>query len=357
MSNRIGLLTIHHTTNFGSALQTYGLYSKIREMGYDISIIDYRCEAIENREFMTGPVKSLRMFYRKMKYTPVIHRKAKVFNQFFAENVKLTQTFTRQTIGDVNFDFDTFVVGSDIVWGLNVTGNDMSYFLDFVEPKKKRIAFGSSAGLKWMDEKVESIGREIKKFDNIGVREELVAEWIKEFYQMKVDVVADPTMLWESDYWHNMAVKPIYQDYILVYFCDPEEKILKDAIRMGKKYHIPVKYINYGKKKADVESIQPERIEEFLGLVEFARYVFSASYHGLLFSLYFEKEVFYYNRANFSRMESLGQWLNITDHNGMNVDVLIAKPLDYSTINTLIRQKRERSLKILKSYLESTEKE
>ena len=205
-----------------------------------------------------------------------------------------------------------------------------------------------------MDEKVESIGREIKKFDHIGVREELVAEWIKEFYQMKVDVVADPTMLWESDYWHNMAVKPIYQDYILVYFCDPEEKILKDAIRMGKKYHIPVKYINYGKKKADVESIQPERIEEFLGLVEFARYVFSASYHGLLFSLYFEKEVFYYNRANFSRMESLGQWLNITDHNGMNVDVLIAKPLDYSTINTLIRQKRERSLKILKSYLEST---
>ena len=238
-----------------------------------------------------------------------------------------------------------------------MTGNDMSYFLDFVEPKKKRIAFGSSAGLKWMDEKVESIGREIKKFDHIGVREELVAEWIKEFYQMKVDVVADPTMLWESDYWHNMAVKPIYQDYILVYFCDPEEKILKDAIRMGKKYHIPVKYINYGKKKADVESIQPERIEEFLGLVEFARYVFSASYHGLLFSLYFEKEVFYYNRANFSRMESLGQWLNITDHNGMNVDVLIAKPLDYSTINTLIRQKRERSLKILKSYLESTEKE
>ena len=33
MSNRIGLLTIHHTTNFGSALQTYGLYSLNFEMG------------------------------------------------------------------------------------------------------------------------------------------------------------------------------------------------------------------------------------------------------------------------------------------------------------------------------------
>lgn len=65
MSNRIGLLTIHHTTNFGSALQTYGLYSKIREMGYDISIIDYRCEAIENREFMTGPVKACVCFTEK----------------------------------------------------------------------------------------------------------------------------------------------------------------------------------------------------------------------------------------------------------------------------------------------------
>ena len=38
-----------------------------------------------------------------------------------------------------------------------------------------------------------------------------------------------------------------------------------------------------------------------------ANTVFTASYHGLLYSLYFHKNVYYYNRENKSRMESLGE--------------------------------------------------
>ena len=38
-----------------------------------------------------------------------------------------------------------------------------------------------------------------------------------------------------------------------------------------------------------------------------ANTVFTASYHGLLYFLYFHKNVYYYNRENKSRMESLGE--------------------------------------------------
>ena len=38
-----------------------------------------------------------------------------------------------------------------------------------------------------------------------------------------------------------------------------------------------------------------------------ANTVFTASYHGLLYSLYFHKNVYYYYHENKSRMESLGK--------------------------------------------------
>ena len=41
--------------------------------------------------------------------------------------------------------------------------------------------------------------------------------------------------------------------------------------------------------------------------------VFTASYHGLLYSLYFHKNVYYYNRENKSRMESFGKKLGISN--------------------------------------------
>ena len=39
---KIGLLTYHHTTNFGSLLQTYALYRTVIGMGYSCEIVDYR---------------------------------------------------------------------------------------------------------------------------------------------------------------------------------------------------------------------------------------------------------------------------------------------------------------------------
>ena len=39
---RIGIITMHKVLNCGSALQAYALQRKLREMGYDSEIIDYK---------------------------------------------------------------------------------------------------------------------------------------------------------------------------------------------------------------------------------------------------------------------------------------------------------------------------
>ena len=43
---KYGILTIHETLNYGSALQTYGLYYGMKGVGLDVEVINYRCKKI-----------------------------------------------------------------------------------------------------------------------------------------------------------------------------------------------------------------------------------------------------------------------------------------------------------------------
>lgn len=56
MKNKIGLITIHDTLNYGSLVQAFSLYKAIETLGMSVELIDYKCEAIANRE-KTYPLK------------------------------------------------------------------------------------------------------------------------------------------------------------------------------------------------------------------------------------------------------------------------------------------------------------
>ena len=70
-TKKVGLLTYHHTTNFGSLLQTFALYKTITEIGYPCEIIDYRNEAVEQREFIKKlyQCRSLREIKHHLQYS------------------------------------------------------------------------------------------------------------------------------------------------------------------------------------------------------------------------------------------------------------------------------------------------
>ena len=44
---KVGILTFHRADNYGAVLQTYALFMQCCAMGYDVEVIDYRCNAIE----------------------------------------------------------------------------------------------------------------------------------------------------------------------------------------------------------------------------------------------------------------------------------------------------------------------
>lgn len=353
-NQRIGLLTIHDTLNYGSLLQTYSLYEAIKSLNKNVELIDYKCKAISNRErtYKLKCSRSLREVLQSLMWHKAMQKKYLEFWNFIKDHMELSTECNRATVKLMNNNYDTFVVGSDIVWGMDITGNDFTYFLDFVESGKRKIAFSSSIGTKWPAEYYDYITYLLKKFDVISVREKIAAEWIKNAADIDVAVTCDPTMLWENKFWNKFIDEDVpKKKYVLVYLTTDDKKNIYDAKKYAKKCGYEVYYINFYTPIYGVHNIKPVRIEQWLSLIKSAETIFTASYHGLLFSLYFHKNVWYYNRANTSRMISLCDELKISHREGTDENIRKNKNIDYSYVDKVIENKRMYSWNLLKERI------
>lgn len=354
MSSSIGILTFHRTTNFGSILQTYGLYKKIIDLGYNAQIIDYRCPAIEKRENLSPnySLYNIRDVYLKFFVQPYYEKKAKSLATFTEKNMKISNPIFPTDKEKIDKSFDKFFVGSDIVWGRDITGNDYTYFLDFVHDKSKKYAFSSSVGNCSLNNDEKKLSTLLSDFSQIAVREDEAVEWVYKLSNVKASLVCDPTMLLTEDDWEEcIPTKEILKKYVFVYFDSDGGKCLSDAKKYAKTHGLKVAFVNYGKPIAGVKSVKPTTLEEFLSYIKYAEMVFTASYHGMLFSIYFQKEFLFYTRAHKSRVMSLARKLGVLDHCGDNWDGNSYQSVNYIDVNIKVDDFRNSSLDILKGML------
>lgn len=352
---RIGLLTIHNTINFGSQLQMLSLYKAIEKIGGKVSLVDYKCEAIAARE-STLPLKDAKSPKDVLKSLLLhgnLEKRKKSFCDYINNNINITKEFDRSTIHEANNLFDSFIVGSDIVWGLNITGNDFTYMLDFAEEGKKKLSFSSSVGTKWDEVYQDKIYKCLSRFDSIAVREYNASEWIGHLLGREIPVTCDPTMLWDKKFWTEFCAEQNtpQQKYILVYMSDPENECVKRAIQFGKEKKMSVYYINYRAPVWGTIDKRPTSLQEWIGLFKNAETVFSASYHGLLYSLYFHRNVFYFNWTNKSRMESIAKEFGIEHREGTLANIRADRPMEYDKIDMVLQRKRNDSWEKLRNMM------
>lgn len=354
----VGLLTIHDTVNFGSLLQTFSTYKALEELEVDTTLIDYKCRAIQNRENL-HKLRDCRRPADLAKYFLMhkcLKRKYDNFWSFIKNNIKISEPYDELTIDKANDTFDSFIVGSDIVWGEEITGCDFNYMLEFAKKDKTKIAFSSSVGEDWNDKYQDHIKVLLARFSEISVREDKAAKWIEGLINRKIEVTCDPTMLMPKGFWDKYTYRDKAPDgaYIVIYLRTSDKRNITDAINYGKSNNIPVYYINYGKPIKGVHNIKPESLEEWLSLIKYANTVFTASYHGYLFSLYFQKDFFFYYNTNVWRMQSLTKWLNIPYREGIRNNIRRNSKIDYCRVNDLIEDMRMRSFEVLDKMLISS---
>lgn len=350
---KIGLLTYHHTSNFGSMLQTYGLYLTVIKMGHECEVIDYRNGPVEQREFLKPLYQSRNIREAKniILYGKYKKRKSKELKSFLEKKMQISsETYDAKSFQTINGKYDCILVGSDLVWDFSINGHDFAYMLDAVDDKTKKIAFASSVGSVWNEADLSDVCRLLNRFDAIAVRENTIKDVLSQRLDKNVDFVCDPTMLVKGEYWDQMARPRMISEPYVVCYMNAGQAMYDDAIAYGHKHNLPVYMISCDWVPNGLKAIRPKNIEEFLSLIKNAETVFSASYHGMLFSLYFNKNFYFYNRGWKDRMKSIADYLQLADREHWNPEK-DSNIIDYTYVNQKLDAFRESSLEKLSAYL------
>lgn len=328
---KTGILTFNDTNNFGSLLQTYALYKVVSEKYSDCEIVNYRCKELYDRE-IPKPItrlRSIRDIYRYIRYHRRQQKKYSKLCAFAEKNMKISPVLDRNSISDYSAKYDMVMVGSDIVWGLDITGEDYTYFLDFCNVKK--CAYASSFGSDYIlsDDRREKAGELLKQFDMIAVREEDACGIVEKISGKKAETVLDPTLLLDRKAWKkHISPRREAKPYILTYFEDEKGVVRNTALKLSEKLGLPVYNISSGKPMKGVNNIAVYSLEDFLSYIYYADLVVTASYHGMAFSVNFGKDFYYFNRCHKSRMDTLADLMGIKDR-----ELFVGKDIDYSSMD------------------------
>lgn len=360
MKKKIGLLTFQNTTNYGSMLQAFALYYSIKNYEPSCELINYHCPTIEERELPLS-LKRCNSLKKLLKWLLCYHFsrcKYKKFQNFFHTHFKdISREYNATNIQKAENQYEAFIVGSDIIWGLDITGGDYTYFFDFIKSESTpRFAYAASFGhkdLPFSGTDQEKMSSYIANFNGISVRESSAVNIVKRLTNQSADFVLDPTLLLSESQWKSLLHfhRPIKKRYILVYFAYNTKETFRLVKKLAQKEHCEIRYIhNSTLNYPRVINIKSASIEQFLNLIHNAVYIVSGSYHGVVFSVNFNKQFFYINEKYTARITSFIELLEIRDRALSIKHIEKLHPIDYKPVNEKLTALRKHSLNILCRY-------
>lgn len=362
---KYGIITFHRAINYGAVFQTYALCETIKNQGYDCEVIDYRCEFLEKqyRKFgiydLFNPKKIALILLKNIP----IRDNTLNFENFRNKHLTLSERIYNSPLDlkESNNIYDVFITGSDQVWSYYCAGFDKSYFLDFVSTVNKKTSYAASFGVTSIPNEYKTDYIELlNEFNSISVREEQGAKLVKELTNENVEVVLDPTLLLSHKQWEKIAVPHIKnKKYILIYLLAESDTLFSFAKKIANEKNLEIIYIHdrlFSKK--GVTNLNKVSPEEWLSLFKNAEMIITNSFHGICFSINFNKE-FYVEflpepaKVN-SRLENI---LKAFDLENRVINSCTTTKIDYEKVNKILEEKRRQSLCFIKEHIINVRRE
>lgn len=299
---RLAIVTFNRALNYGAILQSYALQESVSLYIDKCFLIDYKCEEIEkaysisstlNIKSLIGFIKGVIAFFPRLL---LIVKKRKKYNRFIDSYLNVYK-LNNNNIDTISDSFDLFITGSDQVWNYNITGNDNTYFLDFLSDDSKKYSYAASFGQeKYFEKYKNKILENTREFNVISLREPIGTEQLKaEGHSVRIDI--DPTLLLTGDKWTEMIGNDGgNEEYVLVYYVAEPNNLLSQASDFAKKNNLKIYYMteSFLDKLRYPDFIIKRGCDpiDFLRFVKNAKYVFTTSFHGTAFSILFHKDFY-----------------------------------------------------------------
>lgn len=357
---KIGILTFFNAINPGSALQAFALQEAIRKTNKEVecdflNFHPYRMiiRICGIKKYVYSVLKCFRAFVSNPR---LWLRKIKFF--MFQRRYLNVAPYTR--IGELetlNSSYDKFIVGSDQVWNPQITKNDSDvFFLKFVSKHDKKIAYSASIGLDdYSDGEKKHIGSMMSDFCKISVREQQGAAVVFKMIGKKPCVVLDPTLLFDADWWLKLIKKDTKKKYVFVYGIKENNSLLLSlAEKLSRETGLSTIQITGGwhNHLQGTKKVYVYDPVSWLELIYGATFVITDSFHGVAFSLNFNKQFFVcVNKLSICK----SRLYNIIEGYGLNdrfvdentLDFSSIKCIDYTVVNKKIEEDRGKSWSFL----------
>ncbi|HAT4246482.1 TPA: polysaccharide pyruvyl transferase family protein [Clostridium perfringens] len=353
---KIGILTFHRAVNYGAVLQTYALQTHLNKNGCSANIINYMCPKIENdyslNFFKKNTLKEKMNFLFGIIWS---YKRKCIFKQFRDEYlIETKEAFSSEDMMRLGDNLDVAIVGSDQVWQESLTNNDLTFFLkDF--PKCIKFSYAASFlknGNDFNKNKLELLN----SFRSISVREEENELLLKGKLTKDIKTVCDPVLLLEENDWKQFISNTPREskNYVLVYYVVKSEEMLKYAEKLAKERNCELIVITTSLKKLVkakyYRAISPVK---FVELFYNADVVVTSSFHGVAFSVIFNKDL--YTPYYLTKGKENLRVINLLNRLGIqnryfDLESLSNEKIDYNLVN----EKKKKFIDFSKDFIEKS---
>lgn len=358
----VALSTLYFGLNYGSVLTAYALYQTVSELGL--------------RPVLLPKPDAL--------WTDHYADKNSVANLFIRSHCDVLDAYTNPTpeqLQSLNKEISTYLVGSDIVWNDAVVGRQAGgwYFLDFVAPENKKLAYASCFGGKFQpkDGTVNQYAAWLHRFQGIAVKEEKEAELLETQFAVSAQMVLDPVFLCNPQAYTDCAavsaashVETPGQTFLFtsVENCDPRKRafLLRGNAILCREKQSPLRNfidINRFPESKELLGLDPAyhiRVEDYLYYIQHSEFVITDNYYAMCMALIFEKP--FVVLAN-EDLPDLYRFQNLLDPLGLSErlvilqtdlkkkEYLFRKPVRWQLVRKALETRRAESLAWLKAQL------
>lgn len=374
---KIALLSPFYSQNYGTVLQAFALAKVIKDLGIDCEYLNWRrCPPslfsqllffIKHPTFAYFLFKKRRLkskdlnysFLSEPDYQTILSKNKKFVDRYtpFTDKMYYLDTFKYSS----NL-YDKFIVGSDQTWSTQDIYRFSPYYLDFLKENKKKNAYACSIGTNVLPSSyLNYISKRLKNFSRVSCREQGNSKILSDSTGRCVKNVVDPTLLINGDQWKE-CFQPmnITEKYILCYRLGERSCVNEYAEYLSRKKKLPVYYIETRPTSNNSKNVlHGIGVQEFLWLIMNSSYMVTDSYHGTIFSLNFNREVFAFDKFDkkFEKTSDNGRIFDlllsygIENHFFNDYDEIIPNKIDFLRVNNLLENNRNESLDFLKSVI------
>ena len=316
---KVGILTLRDSPNYGAVLQAYAMRAWLTGLGHEAFVIDRR------RDPGNAPLRTPPPERDSVRLLGLFKADARNGAGEYARRCARTLAFERDRIGMSAYHFhawkdaprelglDLILVGSDQVWNANNL-DPADYLLKDVPGNPPGIAYAASIGMPaFPADKVEEFRAGFARFAAIGVREREAVEMVRAL-GFAAEHVVDPVLLAGRHVWKDVLKG--YADgtpRTFAYFlAENVEAMLPElaefATKTGRRIDLFVDWyvrraphgiggwMKNGRfwrkwRNRGIDFRLDAGPEEFVRSIAVSEAVVSNSYHALMFSLVFGREV------------------------------------------------------------------